>query len=86
MAVYHTKMEQNLYYMMHSTHDHKIELLKTLSSLNKQYAGILRRKPPGEDRWSPIMVLEHIVLAERSLLGGLPETRRYGASAQNLCS
>ncbi|MEZ0574831.1 DinB family protein [Halodesulfovibrio aestuarii] len=59
--------------MMHSTHDHKIELLKTLSSLNKQYAGILRRKPPGEDRWSPIMVLEHIVLAERSLLGGLPE-------------
>lgn len=65
-------MEQNLYYMMHSTSDHKTELIKALSSLNKQYAGIVRRKPPGEDRWSPIMVLEHIILTERSLLGGLP--------------
>jgi len=65
-------MEQNLYYMMHSTHDHKTELIKALSSLNKQYAGIVRRKPPGEDRWSAIMALEHIVLAERSILGGLP--------------
>lgn len=66
-------MEQNLFYMMHSTHDHKMELLKTLSSLNKQYAGILRRKPPGEDRWSPIMVLEHMILTERSLLAWLPD-------------
>ncbi|KAF1076564.1 hypothetical protein MKHDV_01132 [Halodesulfovibrio sp. MK-HDV] len=65
-------MEQNLYYMMHSTHDHKTELIKVLSTLNKQYAGIVRRKPPGEERWSAIMALEHIVLTERSLLGGLP--------------
>ena len=66
-------MEQNLYYMMHSTHDHKTELIKTLSSLSEQHTGILRRKPPGEERWSPIMALEHIVLVERSLLAGLPE-------------
>lgn len=58
---------------MHSTHDHKAELIKTLSSLSEQYTGILRRKPPGEERWSPIMVLEHIVLVERSLLAGLPD-------------
>lgn len=66
-------MEQNLYYMMHSTHDHKTELLKALSSLSNQYTGILRRKPPGEERWSPIMVLEHVILTERSLLGNLPD-------------
>ena len=66
-------MEQNLHYMMHSTRDHKTELIKNMTTLNKQYAGVLRRKPPGEERWSPIMVLEHLVLAERSLLGGLPE-------------
>ena len=33
---------------------------------------MLRRKPIGEDRWNAIMTLEHIVLVERSLLGGLP--------------